>query len=151
MAPFEVLYGCRCQTSLFWNEMGKHKFLDLTHCKKLRNKFVWWERTWGSCSQDKRVMPTKGEENWFLWLDFLCTSRSHLWKVYDVSWYESSSHLSLLVHWKSQRREKKNSRQSFRVSFLIRPNLRDKIPFKQVGLSHSKIPNFGMWQKFTKS
>jgi hypothetical protein len=25
MAPFEMLYGCRCQTPLFWNEMGEWK------------------------------------------------------------------------------------------------------------------------------
>jgi hypothetical protein len=25
MAPFEMLYGCRCQTSLFWNETGEWK------------------------------------------------------------------------------------------------------------------------------
>jgi hypothetical protein len=42
--------------------MGKRKVLDPTYCEKSRNKFVWWERTRGSCSQDKRVMPTKGEE-----------------------------------------------------------------------------------------
>jgi hypothetical protein len=40
MTPFEMLYGRRYQTSLFWNEMGKHKVLDPTYCM-----FVWWERT----------------------------------------------------------------------------------------------------------
>jgi hypothetical protein len=25
MAPFEMLYGCRCRTSLFWNETGERK------------------------------------------------------------------------------------------------------------------------------
>jgi hypothetical protein len=25
MAPFEMLYGRRCQTLLFWNEMGERK------------------------------------------------------------------------------------------------------------------------------
>jgi hypothetical protein len=25
MAPFEMLYGCRCQTPLFWNETGEQK------------------------------------------------------------------------------------------------------------------------------
>jgi hypothetical protein len=24
MAPFEMLYGCRCRTMLFWNETGEH-------------------------------------------------------------------------------------------------------------------------------
>jgi hypothetical protein len=25
MAPFEMLYGCRCQTPLFWSEIGEQK------------------------------------------------------------------------------------------------------------------------------
>jgi hypothetical protein len=25
MVPFEMLYGCRCQTLLFWNETGEQK------------------------------------------------------------------------------------------------------------------------------
>jgi hypothetical protein len=25
MAPFEMLYGCRCRTPLFWNETGEQK------------------------------------------------------------------------------------------------------------------------------
>jgi hypothetical protein len=25
MAPFKMLYGCRCQTPLFWNETGEQK------------------------------------------------------------------------------------------------------------------------------
>jgi hypothetical protein len=41
MAPFEKVYGFSYQTSLFWNETGKHKVLDPTYCKKPRSKFVW--------------------------------------------------------------------------------------------------------------
>jgi hypothetical protein len=25
MAPFKMLYGCRCRTPLFWNETGEQK------------------------------------------------------------------------------------------------------------------------------
>jgi hypothetical protein len=25
MAPFEILYGCRCRTPLFWSEAGEQK------------------------------------------------------------------------------------------------------------------------------
>jgi hypothetical protein len=39
---------------------------------------------------------------------------------------------------------KRTSRQCFRISFLICLNLGDEIHFKGVGLSHPKIPNFGM-------
>jgi hypothetical protein len=30
MAPFEMLYGRRCRTPLFWNETGNGRFLDPT-------------------------------------------------------------------------------------------------------------------------
>jgi hypothetical protein len=36
------------------------------------------------------------------------------------------------------------------ISFSIRPNLEDEIPFKGVALSHPKILNFGIWLKFQK-
>jgi hypothetical protein len=29
MAPFEILYGRRCQTPLFWNETGEQKVFEL--------------------------------------------------------------------------------------------------------------------------
>jgi hypothetical protein len=45
MAPFEMLYGRRCQTPLFWNGLENGKCLDLTFCKKPRSKFVWLGRT----------------------------------------------------------------------------------------------------------
>jgi transposase InsO family protein len=41
MEPFEILYGCRCRTPLFWSETGDERFLDPTYCKKTRSKFVW--------------------------------------------------------------------------------------------------------------
>jgi hypothetical protein len=41
MVPFEMLYGRRCRTSLFWNKAGELMFLDLTYCKETRYKFVW--------------------------------------------------------------------------------------------------------------
>jgi transposase InsO family protein len=40
MAPFEMLYGRRCQTPLFWSEAGEHRYLDPTFCKKPRSKSI---------------------------------------------------------------------------------------------------------------
>jgi hypothetical protein len=40
MAPFEMLYGRRCRTSLFWNKARELKFLDLTYCKKAKDRYV---------------------------------------------------------------------------------------------------------------
>jgi hypothetical protein len=28
MKPFEMLYGCRCRTLLFWSETGEHKVFE---------------------------------------------------------------------------------------------------------------------------
>jgi transposase InsO family protein len=41
MAPFEMLYGCRCRTPLFCSETGEWKVLDLTYYRKPRSKYVW--------------------------------------------------------------------------------------------------------------
>jgi hypothetical protein len=37
--------------------------LDPAFCKMPRNKFVGRDRTYGLCNQDRRAMPTIGEEN----------------------------------------------------------------------------------------
>jgi hypothetical protein len=39
MAPFEALYGRRCQTPLNWSELGERWFLGLTWSKKQKKKF----------------------------------------------------------------------------------------------------------------
>jgi hypothetical protein len=41
MAPFEMLYGRRCQTLLIWSDTGKRKVFYLTYYKKPRSKFAW--------------------------------------------------------------------------------------------------------------
>jgi hypothetical protein len=64
--------------------LENRRFLDPTYCKKSRDKFVWWERTCRLHNQDRRVTPTIGEENWVLKLEIMCTSRCHLWEVYDI-------------------------------------------------------------------
>jgi hypothetical protein len=81
------------------------KFLDPTYYRMPRDKFGWWERTIGLCGRGRRVMPTMGEENWVLWLEIMCTSRCHLWRDYDISRNEASSHLGSLVCSISWRRE----------------------------------------------
>jgi hypothetical protein len=63
MALFEMLYGCRCRTPLFWNETGERKVLDPTYYKKPRSKFIWLGRTFVSHNRGKRAMPIIGEEN----------------------------------------------------------------------------------------
>jgi hypothetical protein len=148
-------YRLRCYMVISANPhcfgMGQEsiKFLDPTYCKKVRDEFIWWETTCGLCSQGRRDTPTIGEENWVSKLVITCISRCHLWEVHGVSRYKASSHLGALVHSGSRRREKKNLKQNFWISFLIHPNREGKIHFKGVGLSHPKISKFGMWLKLT--
>jgi hypothetical protein len=83
------------------------RFLDPTYWKILRDKFIWWDRTWRLRSQDRRVMPTIDEENWVLKLEIIYTLRCHLWEDYDISRYEANSHIGSLVRSRSQRRHVK--------------------------------------------
>jgi hypothetical protein len=106
------------------------RFLGQIYCRKPRDKFVWRGSTWGLCSQGRRDMSTIGEDKWVLKLEITCTSRYHLWEVYDVSRYEANSHLRLLDRSRSRKRDKKNWRQNFQISFLIHSNLEGEIHFK---------------------
>jgi hypothetical protein len=83
------------------------RFFDPTYYKKSRDKFVWWEGTCGLRGQDRRVMSIISEESWVLKFEITCTSSCHLWEVYDVLRYETSSHLGSLTHSRSHRREVK--------------------------------------------
>jgi hypothetical protein len=73
MTPFEMLYGHTCRTPLFWNETRELKFLDPTYHKMSWDRFLWWERTCGLRSHDRRVTMIIGEENWTLKLEITCT------------------------------------------------------------------------------
>jgi hypothetical protein len=140
------------QTPHLWGgsvTTGGRNFFDLTYCKKLRDEIVLRERTYRLRGKVEEI-STIGYENWVLKLEITCTSRCHLSEDYDVSRYETSSCLGSLIRSRSQKREKKNWRQSFPICFLIHPNFRDEIHFKGVGLSHPKILNFLMWLKFAK-
>jgi hypothetical protein len=46
MSPFEVLYGRKCRTPLFWNELEKIKSLDQRYFEKQKGKFKLLERTY---------------------------------------------------------------------------------------------------------
>jgi hypothetical protein len=41
MAPFEILYGRRCWTLVFWNKAGELNILDPTYYQKAKDKYVW--------------------------------------------------------------------------------------------------------------
>jgi hypothetical protein len=46
MSPFEVLYGRKCRTPLFWNEPGKIKSLDQKYFERQKGKFKLLARTY---------------------------------------------------------------------------------------------------------
>jgi hypothetical protein len=124
------------------------------HCfgMRLKNERFWTRhiaRSWETSSHGEREHADYTVKTWEL-----CqpqAKRNVFWswrlhvpqEVYDVSRNEANSHLGPLVHSRSRRREKKNWRQSFWISFPICLNLEDEIHFKGVGLSHPKISNLG--------
>jgi hypothetical protein len=61
MAPYEMLYGRRCWTPLFWNEMGERKVFRPAYWKKQRSKFIWLRKSFVSRNRDKRATPTMEE------------------------------------------------------------------------------------------
>jgi hypothetical protein len=63
MAPFEILYGRRCRTPLFWNETGERKVFgpDILQGAEIQVRMVR-ENLKLHC-QDKRVMLIIGEES----------------------------------------------------------------------------------------
>jgi hypothetical protein len=66
MAPFEMLYGHKCRTLLFWNEIGEQKVFGPDILQEVEK-------------QVRMVMENlRGEENYALKLEILFTSRCHL-------------------------------------------------------------------------
>jgi hypothetical protein len=63
MAPFEMLYGRRCQTPLFGSETGERKVFGPEFCKKPRSKFIWLRTTCELHNRDRRATPIIGEES----------------------------------------------------------------------------------------
>jgi hypothetical protein len=98
-----------------------------------------------------RVTLAIGEENWVLKLEITGTARYHLWEVYDISRYESSSHLGSLVLFKIMEEREGEVKVEFLNFFSYPFESRGEIHLRGVGLSHPKILKFGMWLKFTKS
>jgi hypothetical protein len=111
-----------------------------THCfgMRLENRSFWtWhitgrretsshgERQPKDCLVKTEVLHWPEEKRIEFWSwRFHVPHDVHLWEVYDISRYESSSHLGSLVLSRSWKREKVKWRQNSRISFLIHPNLR---------------------------
>jgi hypothetical protein len=101
----------RCSTDggvelrCFGARLENGRFSDPMYCKKLRSKFVWWERTCELRSQGRRATPIIGEESWVLKLEIFCTSMCHLWEVCAILRYEASLQQGSLDHSRFWRRK----------------------------------------------
>jgi hypothetical protein len=58
MAPFEMLYGRRCRTSLFWNEMGEWRVSGPDILEEAEKQVHMVRENLRVTNRDKRVTPT---------------------------------------------------------------------------------------------
>jgi hypothetical protein len=109
---------------LFWNKDGEHKIFGPDTLQEVERQVrMVRENLRVVQSWQKSYIDHRRRELSFEVRDFVYLKESPmrgLRRFMD----EASSHLGSLVHSRSQRREKKNSRQSFRFSFLSYPVLR---------------------------
>jgi hypothetical protein len=111
MAPFEMLYGRRCRTPLFWMSVNWRNV-----CGCLKSKYPW--KTW----MLKKIFLIKSTPSRF-W--------RHLKELHGIRRSICASYNRAIISMKKLlEKEKKSWRQSFQVSFPIHPNLRDEIHFK---------------------
>jgi hypothetical protein len=122
-------------------------FLDSTFCKMSRDKFKWWERTCGLCSQDRRVTPIIGEQDWVLKLETMYTSRYYLWEGYDILMYEASSHIGSLVLSRSREERRRIQGRISKKNYDPSESW-GEIHFKGGRFLTPENFKFGMWFKF---
>jgi hypothetical protein len=58
MTPFEMLYGRRCRTPLFWNETGERKVFGPDVLEEAEKQVRIVRKTFVPRNRDKRVTPT---------------------------------------------------------------------------------------------
>jgi hypothetical protein len=58
MTSFEMLYGRRCRTPLFWNETGERKVFGPDVLEEAEKQVRIVRKTFVSRNRDKRVTPT---------------------------------------------------------------------------------------------
>jgi hypothetical protein len=93
MAPFEMLYGCRCRSPLFWSEAGERRCLDRTFCMKLRSKFIWLGRTCELRNRGKWAMPIIGE------VSYPSSKRAEPKPLYVCPGYSNHTYSNNMLNW----------------------------------------------------
>jgi hypothetical protein len=145
MAPFEMLYGHRCQTPLFWNKMGERKNFgpDIWQGAEMQVRMVR-ENLWIAQSRQKNYADHRRRE-----LSLEVGGYVYL----KVSPMRGLSHCKVRGQFTPRFvgsfkiKEGKRRRVEGRVfKFLFRSTRISGMGFilRGVGLSHSKISKFGM-------
>jgi hypothetical protein len=107
MALFEMLYGQRCRTPLFWNQTGERKVFGPDILEEAEKQVhMVKENLRVAQSRQKSYADRKRRELSFEVGDFV-TSRCHLGEVCVVSRFEASSPLDSLDCLRFCRREVK--------------------------------------------
>jgi hypothetical protein len=125
MAPFEMLYGRRSLPwGLFWNKAREHNIFGPDMLQEVERQVhkvrenLWVAQSWQRSYADHRRRELSFEVGDFVYIKE--SPMRGLWRFMD----EASSQLGSLVHSRSWWREKKNSMQSFQISFPSCPILR---------------------------
>jgi hypothetical protein len=63
MAPFEMLYGCRCRTPLFWSESGERKVFGPDILQEVEKQVHMIRENLRVANRGRRAMPIIGEES----------------------------------------------------------------------------------------
>jgi hypothetical protein len=64
MAPFEALYGQRCQTPLSWSETSERQIFGPDLVTEAEDKVKLIQANLKAANLDRKVMPTKGENHY---------------------------------------------------------------------------------------
>jgi hypothetical protein len=150
MTPFEMLYGHRCRTPLFWGETGERKIFgpDILQEAEKQVRMVR-ENLRVAQSRQKSYVDHIRRELSFEVGDFVYLKVSPMrgLRHFKVRGKITSR---IIDPFKTTEEREEESKVEFPNFFFDPSESRSKIHLRGVGLSHQKIPNFGMRLKFTK-
>ena len=78
MAPFEALYGRKCRTLLFWNQMGEIQVFGPDVLQLAEKQVQTIRQNLKVAQSHRKAMQTREEEIWCLKSETLFISKFHL-------------------------------------------------------------------------
>jgi hypothetical protein len=145
IALFKMIYGHRCQTSLFWIRRENGNFLGPTNCKKSWDKFVWLRKNMRIVrSRQKSYIDHRRRKLSFEAGDYVYLKVSlmrglrcfKLWGKLAPRFFDP---------FKVTKEREEGLKAEFPNFFFDPSKSRGRDSFKGIGLSHPKISKFGMW------